>query len=62
VAAVGLVGSKSEARRLLDQRGLYVNDEPQHTSRPLGAADLVHGRWALLRKGKKHRHLLVVDG
>jgi tyrosyl-tRNA synthetase len=61
-AAVGLVGSRSEARRLLDQRGLYVNDEAQQAGRLLSAADLVHGRWVLLRRGKKQRHLLVVEG
>ena len=61
-ATVGLAGSRSEARRLLDQHGLYVNDEAQLENRPLRAGDLVHGRWVLLRRGKKQRHLLVVEG
>jgi tyrosyl-tRNA synthetase len=57
---VGLVASKSEARRLLAQHGLYVNDVAQRSSRPIVDDDLVHGRWLLLRKGKKARHLVVV--
>ena len=56
---IGLVGSKSEARRLLDQQGLYLNDVAEGASRPIGTDDLAHGRWLLLRKGKKTRHLVV---
>jgi tyrosyl-tRNA synthetase len=58
----GLVSSKSEARRLLAQAGLYVNDQVQDASRPLGEVDLLEGRFVMLRRGKKNRHLVVVDG
>jgi tyrosyl-tRNA synthetase len=62
VVELGLVASKSEARRLLAQAGLYVNDEPQSATRPIAAGDLLHGRYLLVRKGKRQRHLVVVDG
>jgi tyrosyl-tRNA synthetase len=57
----GIVASKSEARRMLDQSGLYVNDQPQSETRALGPADLLHGRFVMLRRGKKSRHLVVVE-
>jgi tyrosyl-tRNA synthetase len=57
---VGLVASKGEARRLLDQHGLYVNDVAQSAPRPLVEEDLVRGRWLVLRRGRKARHLVVV--
>jgi tyrosyl-tRNA synthetase len=60
VDRVGLVASKGEARRLLAQHGLYVNDEAQGATRVIVGEDLVRGRWLLLRKGKKARHLVVV--
>jgi tyrosyl-tRNA synthetase len=60
-AEVGLVGSKGEARRLLAQAGLYVNDVAQHDARRLTRDDLLHGAYLMLRKGKKARHLVVAD-
>jgi tyrosyl-tRNA synthetase len=56
-----LVKSKGEARRQLDQRGIYVNDEQQAGDRAVTAADLLHDRYILLRRGKKSRHLVVVS-
>lgn len=56
----GLAGSKSEARRLLAQQGVSVN-----RARVADGADLsslsVGGRYLLLQRGKKQRHLVVVD-
>jgi tyrosyl-tRNA synthetase len=57
----GLVGSKSEARRLIGQAGLYLNDEAPPQTRPVLADDLLHGRFLMLRRGKKHRCLVVVE-
>jgi tyrosyl-tRNA synthetase len=60
--ASGLVTSKGEARRLIGQRGVSVNDDaPLGESRELGAEDLLHGRYVMLRKGKRQRHLLVAN-
>jgi tyrosyl-tRNA synthetase len=49
----GLAGSQSEARRQLDQRGIAVNGEKAEPGRTVGTGDLLHGRWVLLRKGKR---------
>ena len=49
----GLARSQSDARRQLEQGGLSVNGEKAGPDRRLGSADLLHGRWVLLRKGKK---------
>ena len=55
----GLAASKGEARRLIAGGGIYVNDVAIGESRPLGASDVLHGRYVMLRKGKRSRHLLV---
>jgi tyrosyl-tRNA synthetase len=55
----GLAASKGEARRLIAGGGIYVNDVALPESRTLGADDLLHDRWVMLRKGKRQRHLLV---
>ncbi len=60
LVATALVRSKGEARRQLEQRGIYVNDEQQSDDRAVNAEDLLHGRFILLRRGKKSRHLVVV--
>jgi tyrosyl-tRNA synthetase len=60
-AEVGLTRSKSEARRLLQQGGMYVNDQRidslEHT---VGPADLT-SEGILLRAGKKKYHRVVVE-
>ena len=56
---VGLAASKGEARRLIAGGGIYVNDAALGESRALGADDLLHGRYVMLRKGKRQRHLVV---
>ena len=35
--------------------GIYVNDEPAPPGRVLDADDLLHDRYVMLRRGKKHR-------
>jgi len=59
-AEVGLVRSKSDARRLIQQGGMYVNDEriesPDHV---LNATDLTPDG-ILLRAGKKKYHRVVI--
>ena len=56
---VGLERSKGAARRTIEQGGLYVNDVAAEPGRVIVDGDLRHGRYLLLRKGKKTRHLVV---
>jgi tyrosyl-tRNA synthetase len=56
---VGVLTSKSEGRRLIAQGGLYVNDVAVVEGRVLEPADWSFGRYCMVRRGKKHRHLLV---
>ena len=49
----GLASSLGDARRQLEQRGIAVNGVKAEPGRALGTADLLHGRWVLLRKGKR---------
>src|SRR5689334_22599574 len=53
VVASGLVKSKSEARRQLEQGGIYVNQKRETGDRPLADGDWLAGGNLLLRKGKK---------
>ena len=60
-AEVGLTRSKSEARRLIKQGGMYVNDQRvEDLERLLTAADLTPDG-ILLRAGKKKYHRLLVE-
>jgi tyrosyl-tRNA synthetase len=50
----GLVGSLSEARRAIAQGGVYVNNaKVEAQDATLAETDLLHGRFAVLRRGKK---------
>ena len=53
VASGGLAGSKGEARRAIAQGGVYVNGERVADGALLTDADLRHGRYVLVRRGKK---------
>jgi len=51
---VELAGSLSEARRALSQGGVYVNNaQVTGDDATLAEGDLLHGRFAVLRRGKK---------
>jgi tyrosyl-tRNA synthetase len=56
---VGLEPSKGAARRSIDGGGIYVNDEQLKADRALEPGDLAHGRYVMLRRGKKKRLLLA---
>ncbi|MGH9100106.1 MAG: tyrosine--tRNA ligase, partial [Acidimicrobiales bacterium] len=61
LAASGLVTSRGEARRTIVQRGAYVNNRRvDDAERVLGAEDLLHDRYLVLRRGRRDHHLLVV--
>jgi tyrosyl-tRNA synthetase len=52
--AVGLVESRNAARRVIVEGGASVNGEKvTDVERVLGAADLLHGRVVVLRRGRK---------
>jgi tyrosyl-tRNA synthetase len=60
LAASGIVKSKAEARRAIAEGGASVNNvKVTDADAVLGAGDLLHGRWAVLRRGK--RTLAVAD-
>jgi len=54
LAETGLVRSKGEARRTIGEGGAYLNNQrisdPDYVPR---GADLLHGSWLVLRRGKK---------
>jgi tyrosyl-tRNA synthetase len=55
----GLAKSKSEARRAIEQGGIYVN---QQRAQEIGSDDWIGGRHLLLRKGKKDFALIRREG
>jgi tyrosyl-tRNA synthetase len=61
LAECGLVASKGEARRTVEQNGAFVNDVVRTglDARVTGD-DLLHGRYLVLRKGKRNYHLVTV--
>ncbi|GAA1510194.1 tyrosine--tRNA ligase [Streptomyces albidochromogenes] len=53
--AVGLAPSKSAARRTVKEGGAYVNNVKVADEEAVPASgDLLHGRWLVLRRGKKN--------
>ncbi|MEU5578217.1 tyrosine--tRNA ligase [Streptomyces huasconensis] len=54
-AEVGLVASKSAARRTVKEGGAYVNNVKVAAEDAVPArGELLHGRWLVLRRGKKN--------
>ncbi|MFE6166035.1 tyrosine--tRNA ligase [Streptomyces sp. NPDC056486] len=55
LAEVGLVASKSAARRTVKEGGAYVNNAKVAAEDAVPSRDeLLHGRWLVLRRGKKN--------
>jgi tyrosyl-tRNA synthetase len=62
-AAAGLFASKGEARRLVQQGGLYLNNQRvADIAQVVASGDLIEGRVAVLRAGKKSFHLVKISG
>ncbi len=63
LAEVGAASSRGEARRGVEQGGVYLNNQritdPHYTVTP---EDALHDRFLVLRKGKKRFHLVRVEG
>ncbi len=54
LVATGLAASRTAARRTVAEGGAYVNNiKVQDADAVLGEGDLLHGRWVLLRRGRK---------
>jgi len=58
----GLCKSKGEARRLLAQRGIYLNGQPLPDDATIGREDLLPGGFLWMRRGKKTDTLLFTRG
>ena len=55
----GLVSSRGEARRTVDQGGVYVNNLRQTDQhRTFAAEDLLHDRYLVLRRGRREVHVV----
>ncbi|GCD99619.1 tyrosine--tRNA ligase [Embleya hyalina] len=55
LVATGLAPSKGGARRTIKEGGAYLNNvKVADEDAVIGATDLLHGRWALLRRGKRN--------
>jgi tyrosyl-tRNA synthetase len=51
----GLVASRSEARRAVQDGGAYVNNvRVSDADAALSQDALLHGEWLVLRRGKRH--------
>ncbi|MFI1965597.1 tyrosine--tRNA ligase [Streptomyces pathocidini] len=62
-AEVGLVASKSAARRTVKEGGAYVNNVKVTAEDAVATAEeLLHGRWLVLRRGKKNLAAIEVTG
>ena len=61
-AAAGMFKSNGEARRMAAQGGLSLNGAKVDDKRAFEASDLVEGRVAVLRSGKKNHFLIRVKG
>ena len=59
IAATGkLFGSRKEAKRSVKAGGFYVNDMARSSDGFVADADVLHGEYTVLRKGKKS-HLMI---
>ena len=55
----GLVTSRADGRRTIDQGGAYINNVRQSdATRTLGPDDLLHDRYVVLRRGRRDVHVV----
>ncbi len=60
LASTGLASSNGDVRRTLAQRAFYANGTQLDADSRLDGIELLHGRYLLLRKGKRSHHLVEV--
>lgn len=56
-----LAGSNGEARRFLEQGGVYVNNVRATAGELVSSEHLLHDRYVLLRRGKRTTHLVIAQ-
>jgi tyrosyl-tRNA synthetase len=54
-----LATSLGEARRFIEQGGVYVNNVRIESGAKVDATQLLHGRYVILRRGRRQLHLVV---
>jgi tyrosyl-tRNA synthetase len=60
VVRCALAKSKGEARRFLEQGGVYVNNVRLDPDARVGLESTLHGRYVVVRRGRRELHLVVV--
>ena len=60
VVRCALAKSKGEARRFLEQGGVYVNNVRVGAEERVSLAAALHGRYLLVRRGRRELHVVVV--
>jgi tyrosyl-tRNA synthetase len=59
LARCELATSHGEARRFVEQGGVYVNNVRVEVGAKVDASQLLHGRYVILRRGRRQMHLVV---
>jgi tyrosyl-tRNA synthetase len=63
LANTGFLKSKGEARRAITEGGIYLNNQRvAEPTQQVTTADLLDGKFLVLRRGKKNYHLVKVQG
>jgi tyrosyl-tRNA synthetase len=55
-----LASSKGEARRFIEQGGVYVNNARLEAEESLNMSSVLHDRYLVLRRGRRQMHLVVI--
>ncbi len=61
LVAAGVTASKSEANRLLKQNGVSINDRKAAPGEIVTEGSLLHGRFAVIRRGKRNVSIVTFD-
>jgi tyrosyl-tRNA synthetase len=61
LVASHLAKSKAEARRFLEQGGVYLNNVRLDATTRVGIDDALHGRYLVVRRGPRQLHLVVAS-
>jgi tyrosyl-tRNA synthetase len=56
-----LAGSKAEARRFLEQGGVYLNNVRIDGTSPIDMTRALHDRYLVVRRGRRQLHLIVAE-
>jgi tyrosyl-tRNA synthetase len=58
----GLAGSRTRARGNIAEGAVSVNNRREPAERDLRVDDALHGRFVVLRRGRRNQHVLLVEG